>query len=181
MTVLTGKKRLNNSHARRSATGFTLVELMVTIAILAIVTTVAVPSFNSLVQGNRLTGVTNQLLSAYQGARSEAIKRSQNVMLCATTDGISCAAKADWSSWLVLAGNEVVAQGRSSNNLVVSGPANTSIVFTPAGLVRDNSGAGLASSIRVCTKSSSVTENTRTLTFVAGGAISIARGASACA
>ena len=80
-----------------------------------------------------------------------------------------------------MAGNEIVAQGRSETNLVVAGPADTDIVFTPEGLVRDNSGAGLASSIRVCTKSSSVAENTRTLTFVAGGAISIARGASSCA
>jgi type IV fimbrial biogenesis protein FimT len=181
MTKAGCRKIRSNKTPKAIATGFTLVELMVAIAVLAIVTTVAVPSFNSLVQGNRLISGANQLLSAYQGARSEAIKRSQNVVLCATTDGATCAAKADWTNWLVLAGNEIVAQGRVANGLVITGPADTNIVFTAAGLVRDNNGAGLATSLQVCTKSTSVTENTRTLAFVAGGAISVARGASACA
>ena len=165
----------------KARAGFTLVELMVAIAVLAIVATVAVPSFNSLVQGNRLTSATNQLLSAFHMARSEAIKRSQNVMLCATTDGTSCAASADWDSWLVIVGNDIVAQGRVASGLNISGPAATNIVFTPAGLVRDNNGGGLASNLRVCTMSSAVTDNTRTLNFVAGGSISITRGVTTCA
>lgn len=178
--AVTEKVRCNKP-SKAVEQGFTLVELMVAVAVLAIVTTVAVPSFNSLVQGNRLISGANQLLSAYQGARSEAIKRSQNIVLCATTDGASCAAKADWSSWLVLAGNEIVAQGHVANGLVITGPADTNIVFTAGGLVRDNNGAGLATSLQVCTKSTSVTDNTRTLAFVAGGAISVARGVSTCA
>ncbi|MFT5545135.1 Tfp pilus assembly protein FimT/FimU, partial [Rheinheimera aquimaris] len=43
-----------------NSAGFTLVELMVTVVVLSIVMLVAVPSFNSLVQGNRLTGQVNQ-------------------------------------------------------------------------------------------------------------------------
>jgi type IV fimbrial biogenesis protein FimT len=161
--------------------GFTLVELMVAVAVLVIAATVAVPAFNNLVQGNRLAAGTNQLLSAFHSARSEAIKRSQNVSFCATTDGATCAANADWRSWLIIIGNDIVAQGSASTGLKIEGPANTSIVFTASGLVRDNNGAGLASSLRICTTSSSLTENTRTLNFVSGGGISVSRGASNCA
>ncbi|MDX1678496.1 GspH/FimT family pseudopilin [Arsukibacterium sp.] len=166
---------LNKTHS-----GFTLVELMVTIAVVAIVATIAVPSFNGLVQGNRLSGATNQLVSAFHLARSEAIKRSQNVSLCATSDGINCTPRADWNSWLVLAGNEVILQGRVSSGLNVAGPANTNIIFSSAGLVRDNAGAGLSSSLQVCSTSGALTENTRTMNFVAGGSISINKGVSTC-
>ncbi|WP_417706967.1 GspH/FimT family pseudopilin [Rheinheimera aquimaris] len=161
--------------------GFTLVELMVAVAVLAIIATVGVPSFNSLLQGNRLASASNQLLSAYHSARSEAIKRSQNVSLCATTDGTTCAAVANWQNWLVVSGNEIILQGRISGGINISGPANTGLIFTPSGLVRDNAGAGLTSQLRVCTTSSSVTENTRTLSFVAGGGISVAKGVTTCA
>jgi type IV fimbrial biogenesis protein FimT len=161
--------------------GFTLVELMVAVAVLIIAATIAVPAFSSLVQGNRLTAGANQLLSAFHSARSEAIKRSQTVRFCATTDGATCAVNADWRSWLIMVGNDIVAQGRAAKGLNIAGPANTSIVFTAGGLVRDNNGAGLASNLRVCTTSSSVTDNTRTLSFVSGGGISVTRGVSNCA
>lgn len=166
--------------AQRSIVGFTLVELMVSIALVAIVASVAVPSFNSLVQGNRLISASNQLLSAFHTARSEAIKRSQTITLCATSDGSSCAATSDWSNWLIMAGNEIVVQGRLADGLNVSGPAATSINFTALGLVRDNSGAGFASTVQVCTTSSAVSDNTRILSFVAGGSISVMKGATSC-
>lgn len=55
--------------------GFTLLELMVTVAIAAILMGVAIPSFNATIRSNRLTTYTNDLVTALNLARSEAIRR----------------------------------------------------------------------------------------------------------
>ena len=59
--------------------GFTLLELMVTIAVLAILATVGVPSFQTLVQNNRVVTQTNELVSVLNVARTEAVKRGRPV------------------------------------------------------------------------------------------------------
>lgn len=67
--------------------GFTLVELMVTLAVAAIALTIAVPSFQSVFQSNRLVSQANELVTAINLARNEAIKRGVNVTLQAETGG----------------------------------------------------------------------------------------------
>ncbi|HEX5515242.1 MAG TPA: GspH/FimT family pseudopilin, partial [Gammaproteobacteria bacterium] len=62
--------------------GFTVVELMIAVAIFAIIVSIGVPSFQSLVANNRLTSVTNQLVGDLHYARSEALKLRQDVTLC---------------------------------------------------------------------------------------------------
>ena len=59
--------------------GFTLVEMMVTIAILAILIAIATPSFTRMIQDSRVTTQANDLLLAMTLARSEAIKRAEDV------------------------------------------------------------------------------------------------------
>lgn len=59
--------------------GFTLIELMVTIAVAAILLAVAVPSFRHLIISNRLTTAANEVVTALTVARSESIKRNANV------------------------------------------------------------------------------------------------------
>ena len=59
--------------------GFTLLELMVTIAVLAIIATLGVPSFRELIQNNRVTTQTNELVTALNFARAEAVKRGRTV------------------------------------------------------------------------------------------------------
>ncbi|WP_444892734.1 GspH/FimT family pseudopilin [Microbulbifer sp. TRSA001] len=59
--------------------GATLIELMATITILAIVLVIGLPSFNSLLESNRLSAVTNDLNSTLQYARSEAVRRGGDV------------------------------------------------------------------------------------------------------
>ena len=69
-------------------TGVTLVELMVTISILAILAAIAMPNFASLMLTNRLASQTNDVMAAVTTARAEAIRRNQRVVVC-RYDGIN--------------------------------------------------------------------------------------------
>ena len=60
----------------RRQNGFTLVELMVTVAVLAILSTIAYPSFQSTIRSNRVATTTNELIASLALARSEAIKNT---------------------------------------------------------------------------------------------------------
>ena len=81
--------------------GFTLIELMVTLAVLAIVIAMAVPSFNTQIQNSRAEAMGDEFISALTFARTEAVKRAGRVSLCATTNGTDCNT-IDWSEgWIV--------------------------------------------------------------------------------
>ncbi len=85
-------------------TGFTLLELMVTIAVVGVLLTVGVPSLRTFMQGNQLISSTNELLSALHIARSEAIKSNGRVTICESSNGTSCAnsGTGDWKDgWIV--------------------------------------------------------------------------------
>lgn len=88
----------------RAGRGFTLVELMVTIAVAAILAAVAVPSLGELIRNNRLAAGSNELVTALQLARAEAVRRGRPVSVCSSDDGSRCrASTADWQQhrWLV--------------------------------------------------------------------------------
>jgi type IV fimbrial biogenesis protein FimT len=61
--------------------GFTLIELMITVAIMSIMLTVGLPSFRSIIASNRLTSTTNSMVSALQLAKSEAMKQHKTVVI----------------------------------------------------------------------------------------------------
>lgn len=86
--------------------GFTLVELLVVLAVSSILLTIAIPGYAFLANTNRLAAVTNDLVSALQMARSEAIKRGMPVTVCktgnATASAPTCDITASWQhGWLV--------------------------------------------------------------------------------
>ncbi len=62
--------------------GFSLIELMITVVVAAILLAVAIPSFRNLILSNELTTTTNEWVTAINLARSEAIKRSAGVVVC---------------------------------------------------------------------------------------------------
>jgi type IV fimbrial biogenesis protein FimT len=96
----------------KNNSGFTLVELMVTLAIAAIVITQGVPSFVTMIQNNRLVTQTNDVATAINIARSEAVKRGVRVILCRSADPTAttpaCGGTANtWTTgWLIFASGD---------------------------------------------------------------------------
>jgi type IV fimbrial biogenesis protein FimT len=87
---------------KRTQSAFTLIELMVALTVLGILLGFAVPTFRDFTRNNRVTALHNDLTTAFTVARSESLKRSLPVSICASTNGTSCASSADWDAgWIV--------------------------------------------------------------------------------
>lgn len=87
----------------RKYLGFTIIELIVTLTIAAILLTIAVPSMSRFIQGNRLTTAANELIGDLALARSEALKGGTNTGVCKSGGGAACAGSGTaWESgWIV--------------------------------------------------------------------------------
>ncbi|KAF1709464.1 pre-pilin like leader sequence [Pseudoxanthomonas kalamensis DSM 18571] len=173
------------SHIRQND-GFTLIELMVTVAVLAILVTLAVPSFTSLINSNRLTGQANSLVADLQLARSEAIRRNRTITVCRSTDGATCAgATGAWETWLtVIPGTsplEVLRTGSVKAPVELSAGVD-SVDFRSDGMARDAVGALLAANIVVCIPTTRPAENIRSVNIAAGSRVNVipSSNAGAC-
>lgn len=123
-------------------TGFTLIELMVAVAVLAILTALALPSFQGTLRSNRIATTTNELLASISMARSEAIRSTHGGGVCTSTDGKACddgAWNAGWLVWTDSNGNEelddsepVIRYVQPKSKLSMSGSA-TLIAFDSRG------------------------------------------------
>jgi type IV fimbrial biogenesis protein FimT len=120
----------------RNSRGFTLIELMVTLAVMALLMLVAVPSFQSTIASSRVTTVTNDLVGALASARTEAIRRGVRVTVCASADGASCLTGSDWSQgWVVFTDiNRNAAIDTDSDPNTVDDVVLATSPATPAGI-----------------------------------------------
>jgi type IV fimbrial biogenesis protein FimT len=111
--------------------GFTLIELMIVMVIVAIFVTVGVPNFQNMIGDNRLSTQANSLVSSLQFARSEALKTGTQVVVCRSTDGSTCAGGTGttWESgWIVFVDAD-------NNNAISLGDA---VIQSNQGLVGGN-------------------------------------------
>lgn len=86
----------------KGSSGFTLLELMITIAIMSILLVLAVPSFESTIRSNRAATATNELLASISLARTEAIRNARSAGVCTSVNGTSCGGgwNDGWIVWL---------------------------------------------------------------------------------
>jgi type IV fimbrial biogenesis protein FimT len=147
--------------------GATLLELMVVLAVSAILLGIGVPSFIGLANSSRLTSATNELVSSLHLARSEAIKRNSRTVMCTSATGTSCVASGGWQQgWLVFhdvnnnavldAGEAVIlARQAQPAGLLLTGNAHVSkyVSYSPSGATKLISGAFQAGTLTLCNES----------------------------
>lgn len=75
--------------------GFTLIELMVALAVVAVLATIAYPSFTQVIRSNRVATAANELVASVALARHTAIRNTHGAGLCASANGTSCGS--NWS------------------------------------------------------------------------------------
>jgi type IV fimbrial biogenesis protein FimT len=90
--------------SKRRSAGYNMMEVMMVTALVAVLATIAIPSFKYVTTSNRIAGEVNGLLGDMQFARSEAVKEGQSVTVCISTDSANCAGGAggNWAlGWIV--------------------------------------------------------------------------------
>jgi type IV fimbrial biogenesis protein FimT len=90
--------------SKRRNAGYNMMEVMMVTALVAVLATIAIPSFKYVTTSNRIAGEVNGLLGDMQFARSEAVKEGQSVTVCISTNSLTCAGAVggNWAlGWIV--------------------------------------------------------------------------------
>ena len=90
---------------QKHESAFTLIELMIAIAVAAVVLTLGVPGFGRVIERNQLSTNINGLVSTLHFARSEAIRRNKNITVCHSNDGSSCSGVGYEDGWIIFHDN----------------------------------------------------------------------------
>ena len=175
--------------------GFTLVELMVTVVVLAVLMGIALPSFRGVIVSNKLSSQSNELLASLQYARSESVRRNVRVTFCQSANGTSCATSVTWAGWLIFAdsnrnntadADEAIRTGTLIDPTVLAASSNISgyrFNFYPDGLARKGvSGSELLNArLRVCVRGSDsqIRPNSRDISIISGSRMFIRQDQSA--
>jgi type IV fimbrial biogenesis protein FimT len=147
-----------------------MIELMVTMALVAILATLAFPSFSETVRQWRRDSATRALTSSLQLARSEAIKSSRRIVVCSSANGTSCLGTTAWGSgWIVFvddgatqlsvdAGERVLAVTAAPSGIASITSTNnvSTLLFLPNGLMRS-----AASTVFTVTPNGAISGRTR--------------------
>jgi len=148
--------------------GFTLVELMVALAILAILLAIAAPSYRDFVVDSRMRGEANEFLTGLNFTRSEAVKRNATVSICSKGSGDGCANSGSWKlGWIVFVDLDGDGKVESGDTILrVHGALNeqsnlagtltgtttvaTDVTFLPDGRSRLSGGVGTEGTFNLC-------------------------------
>lgn len=149
--------------------GFTLVELMIAVAVIGILAIVAVPSMTALINNSRTTGQTEELVGALQLARAEAIRRNARVTICPGT-GTTCSGSTSWDSWTMFgrdntsADTDVIRGTTVATGMTVTSSVDR-FVYKPSGMIDGQQKLEVAKS-----------GDKRCITVLISGVVSVAKG-----
>ena len=162
--------------------GWTLIEALVVLSIMAVLAALGFPSFFGVIQQTRLTAATHELLSTLSLARSEAIKRNARTVLCVAAGENACASAGQWNQgWLLFedinsngavdtAENIIRYQPALHAQLVIKGnaPVAKYVSFLGTGRSHMLSGAMQAGTISICHRASTPVEGRTIVLNVVG-------------
>ena len=192
---------------RRIKQGFTLIELIVAMAVLAILVVAATPSFLYLINNNKLTSNANEMLTTLQMARMESVRRNARVVVCRNdspdTATVCNTAAGPWAGWMSFADDG--AGGGTARDGVRNGTetvlyrgtfaAPVQLLTSPAistgnsrfqirsdGLAYSDAGIVLNAQFSFCIVTTSPAQNARYVTISSGSRMRIRQinGAGAC-
>ncbi|MDH3490975.1 MAG: GspH/FimT family pseudopilin [Gammaproteobacteria bacterium] len=117
--------------------GFTLIELIVTLAVAAIVLSVGIPSFRGVIMDNRLVSQSNQFVTSVKMARSAAVRYQRPATVCSSANFDAavptCSANNDWSDgWIVWVDKDRDALTDANEIISVFGPINNASTLSSA-------------------------------------------------
>jgi type IV fimbrial biogenesis protein FimT len=100
--------------------GFTLLELMTALTVLAVLVAIATPSFRQFSANSRTAATANSVANALAVARSEALRRAMPVAICGSNNGVACTGSPDWSGgWLVFTDNSGTAGALDATDIPI--------------------------------------------------------------
>jgi type IV fimbrial biogenesis protein FimT len=125
---------------RSKSRGFTLLELMMGLAIGAVLIGIAVPSFTAIIRQNRLANQTNEFMVTLALARSEAVKRGGRISICSSNAAqTACSNAPEWGNgWLLFsdmegAAGDIDIDGTAPDDTIIQAwpaPAEDAMVVT---------------------------------------------------
>lgn len=122
----------------RKENGITLLELLVTLAVVSLLLSAGVPGFRNVIMDNRLVSEANEFVTAVNLARSSAVRYQRNATVCASTNFNatvpSCAGTSDWSTgWIIWVDKDRDSVTDANEVIAVNGPLSDSTTFTSTG------------------------------------------------
>lgn len=124
--------QLHAPHRFARIDGFTLLEVLITLAVAAILLGIAVPSYRSVVARNSIAANVNDFVAGLNFSRSEAVTRGRKIQICSSGNQQTCSGTPDWSNGWVIYVDDGTSDPKPTDEtrLRVKGPSGSGFTIT---------------------------------------------------